>query len=97
MDITPKPPKPTQIVINYKGNETENEVYQIILKSVDEMIHAVDSKDRLTLVRAKLQDALATVENKLSKLWMKDNFVEQHKHITEEKQRQAKWTEDGIL
>ncbi len=97
MDITPKPSKPTQIVINYKGNETENEVYQIILKSVDEMIYAVNNKEKLVQVRAKLQDALATVENRIGKIWLKDNFIESHKSVTEEKKRLSKWTEEGLL
>ena len=97
MDITPKPFKPTQVVINYKGNETENEIYQIILKSVDEMIYAVNSKDKLVQVRAKLQDSLAVVENRIGKLWLKSNFTERHKSVVEEKQRLARWTEEGIL
>ena len=70
MDITPKPmlQSPT-VVLNYDSKKTPGDLYQIVLKTLDDQIIALgDDKNKLSIIRNKLVELTAMVDNRIYKL-----------------------------
>lgn len=58
----------TPIVINYESKKTPGDVYQHVLKTLDEMICAIDDKQMLCDIKLKAMDVIAVIENRLYKM-----------------------------
>ncbi len=58
------------MTIEYKGNETENEIYKLTINSIEELVKIATNKQEL---RSKLQNLLAIVENEISNEWVAKN------------------------
>ena len=67
MDITPKPlkiPVPT-VVINYDSKKNPGDIYQNVLKSLVDIVYAIEGKEMLEASIRELDEAKAVLENKL--------------------------------
>lgn len=58
-------PITTTITIQFKGNETLNEIYKITLDNVNKQILGITDAIKLKELRLKLLEQVAIVENKI--------------------------------
>lgn len=58
-------PITTTITIQFKGNETLNEIYKITLDNVNKQIMAITDLNKLKELRLRLLEQVAIVENKI--------------------------------
>lgn len=57
------------ITLQYQGRKTENEIYTIVLSSIEDMMQAMgNDKEELNALFLRLDEMKATVANKLYKL-----------------------------
>lgn len=82
----------TPIVLNFESKKTPGDIYQIVLRTLDDMVQAIEDKKQLEDIRLKAMDIVAITGNKLYRMTQtQPNTDEENERL-----RQHNFWKEGI-